>query len=98
MPEPLEFTIKDDSLELELDSGQTDMELELEEESAGEELEMGEVQQVTTSDHRELSHRDKPDQHPMSAITGLEDALDEVDTDTISNTEIDALWKQVMMS
>lgn len=29
-----------------------------------------------TSDHTELSNRDAADQHPMSAITGLEDALD----------------------
>lgn len=28
-----------------------------------------------TSDHTELSNRDAADQHPMSAITGLEDAL-----------------------
>lgn len=28
-----------------------------------------------TGDHRDLSNRDAPDQHPISAITGLEDAL-----------------------
>ena len=28
-----------------------------------------------TSDHRELSNRDAPDQHPMSAITGLPNSL-----------------------
>lgn len=28
-----------------------------------------------TTDHRQLNHRDGEDQHPMKAITGLEDAL-----------------------
>ena len=31
-------------------------------------------------DHRVLLHRDASNQHPMSAITGLEDALDDIDT------------------
>ena len=31
-------------------------------------------------DHRVLLHRDASNQHPISAITGLEDALDEIDT------------------
>lgn len=29
-----------------------------------------------TSDHRELTNRDLPNQHPMSAITGLDKALE----------------------
>ena len=29
----------------------------------------------STKDHRELSHRDDPDQHPISAITGLQQRL-----------------------
>lgn len=29
----------------------------------------------STKDHRELSHRDEPDQHPISAITGLQQRL-----------------------
>lgn len=36
----------------------------------------GETELVHTSDHRELTHRDANDQHPMSAITGLGAALD----------------------
>lgn len=31
-----------------------------------------------TYDHRDLQHRDAEDQHPISAITGLQDALDSV--------------------
>lgn len=30
-----------------------------------------------TNDHRRLTHRDSADQHPISAITGLEDRLNE---------------------
>ena len=39
----------------------------------------GEAQAVlkeVTSDHNELIHRDLNDQHPISAITGLQEALD----------------------
>lgn len=32
-----------------------------------------------TGDHRQLTHRDAADQHPMSAITGLASALDTLD-------------------
>lgn len=41
-----------------------------------------------TSDHRALAYRDAVDQHPMSAITGLPTALDEVDSDALSNFDI----------
>lgn len=33
---------------------------------------------VTTSDHDKLRHRDYVDQHPISAITGLEERLDSI--------------------
>lgn len=35
----------------------------------------GEVIKVSPSDHNMLYHRDFPDQHPIGAITGLEQAL-----------------------
>lgn len=41
-----------------------------------------------TFDHRLLQHRDEVDQHPISAISGLPDALDEVDSDALSNFDI----------
>lgn len=31
-----------------------------------------------TSDHRKLTHRDAPEQHPIAAITGLPDKLPDV--------------------
>ena len=41
-----------------------------------------------TYDHNKLENRDLPDQHPISSITGLQEALDDVklniaDTDSI---------------
>lgn len=33
-----------------------------------------------TADHRELLHLDAPDQHPIGAVTGLQDALDSIET------------------
>lgn len=34
------------------------------------------IREVITGNHDELDHRDYPDQHPISAITGLQEALD----------------------
>lgn len=34
------------------------------------------IKEVVVSDHDKLNHRDYPDQHPISAITGLQEALD----------------------
>lgn len=36
--------------------------------------------EFVNSDHNALTNRDLPDQHPISAITGLEDALNRADT------------------
>jgi hypothetical protein len=43
--------------------------------------------------HDQLKNRDKPEQHPMSAITGLVDELQEKieDVPTLSNMEIEAI-------
>ncbi len=35
------------------------------------------VYDIGSNDHRKLSHRDSADQHPISAITGLEGRLNE---------------------
>ena len=34
------------------------------------------IEDATSQDHSKLYHRDKADSHPISAITGLQDALD----------------------
>ena len=51
------------------------------------------TQVPTTADHAVLFNRDKPDQHPIEAITGLPDALDgkQEQMDALSNTEIEQL-------
>ena len=62
------------------------------------ESEFGTVQEVVvggTTDHRELMHRDAPDQHPINAITNLEAELD-VKLETVpalSNQDIENILK-----
>mgnify|MGYP000625686061 CR=1 FL=1 len=48
-----------------------------------------------TSDHRFLLHRDADDQHPMSAVTGLADALKLIPApvEPITNSEMEELLK-----
>ena len=64
------------------------VEFDIEEQDA--DLEFGEVQQVTTSDHRQLINRDKPDQHPILAITNLNRELDRKQNsdDVMTNMDI----------
>lgn len=54
---------------------------------------------VNVKDHTSLSGRDEPNQHPMSAITGLEDALDDMVSEDemveFSNQEVIALWNLI---
>ena len=49
-----------------------------------------------TSDHSKLSNRDAADQHPMSSITGLEEALDGKQPigDYLTDQDIDATLKE----
>lgn len=42
-----------------------------------------------TDNHDELSNRDLPDQHPISAITGLQEALDNIPDDYVSEAELE---------
>jgi len=41
-------------------------------------LDMGSVIEIKENDHDKLINRDLPDQHPISAITGLQDILSSV--------------------
>jgi len=50
-------------------------------------LDMGSVIEVTTSDHNELINRDLADQHPISAITGLQEALSTIPEILYDTTE-----------
>ena len=47
------------------------------------------------SDHRRLTHREAPDQHPMEAITGLTDAIGKIPppTASLTNIELEELLK-----
>lgn len=46
--------------------------------------------EVTNNDHAILVNRDAPDQHPISAITGLQEALDEIQSDYVTDAELEA--------
>lgn len=50
--------------------------------------EMTEVVQVTTSDHRELTHRDAAEQHPIESITNLTPELSVRPSTALSNLDI----------
>ena len=50
--------------------------------------EMSEVVKVTTSDHRELTHRDAEEQHPISSITYLTPELSVRPSQAMSNQDI----------
>lgn len=48
----------------------------------------GETTTVTTSDHRELTHRDALNQHPIDAITELGEELDVRPDEYLTNIDI----------
>ena len=52
------------------------------------------------TEHNLLKNRNLPDQHPISAITGLQDALDTIPTDYVSDVELESalLEKQDVIS
>jgi hypothetical protein len=45
---------------------------------------------ISNGDHNQLTNRDKADQHPISAITGLQDVLDTIPNDYVSDAELEA--------
>lgn len=51
-------------------------------------LEFKGMQQVPASDHDKLINRDKPDQHPIEAITGLKEALEQSASGTNDHTQL----------
>lgn len=48
----------------------------------------GEITKVVTSDHRELTHRGAPMQHPIDSITDLTDELEVRPDESLSNIDI----------
>ena len=57
-------------------------------ESDGFTTDFGSTQFVTTSDHRELTHRDADAQHPIGSITNLEGELEVRPDEYLSNIDI----------
>ena len=49
---------------------------------------MTQIVKVTISDHRELTHRDADEQHPINAITNLAPELTARPSTALSNTDI----------
>lgn len=43
--------------------------------------------ETAVKDHDQLNHRDLPDQHPISAITGLQDSLERLSDNIIAENE-----------
>ena len=62
--------------------------------SNGKMLEVGSGQGGTT-DHRGLSHRDAPEQHPISSIAGLKGELDRIPepVEALTNSELEEMLK-----
>ena len=52
---------------------------------------------AVVKDHNQLNNRDLENQHPINAITGLKEVVDEVDklepTESITNEEIENILK-----
>lgn len=94
----LKFDIQQTKITLDLDKTQLETQLDIKETQQKVPLKMQEIQQVATADHSKLANRDLPDQHPIGAITDLEEKLEEAgeDPDTMTNAEIDQLWKAIM--
>lgn len=66
----------DDDLSVDFNNGD-DLSVQFDDDD-NTDTDMGEVQVVVSSDHRELRHREDANQHPISSITGLQDTLDEI--------------------
>lgn len=49
---------------------------------------MDQIVEVTTSDHRQLTHRDAEEQHPISAITALAPELSARPSTAMTNQDI----------
>lgn len=52
----------------------------------------GEASGVYTLDHSILENRDAADQHPIESITGLEEALTEIEGSELQNDHIEEAW------
>ncbi len=67
--------------------------LEVAEDTEAVEMELDEVQTVLENDHEKLIHRDSENAHPMSAITGLDDAIKGINK-SIEENKVQILTKE----
>ena len=99
----LNMNENDGDISVSVDGGSESMEMEVGETSESFDTEFGEESSETEMgfgegssaivDHRFLSGRDSEEQHPISAISGLEEELKEVVGIPFSNLELEALLK-----
>ena len=61
------------------------------------EFAMNDLTVTYSEDHRSLSHRDAEDQHPMSAITGLESALEGKQEKLVSGVNIKTVKDETLL-
>lgn len=59
--------------------------------SFGTDLGLGSVIAVGSNDHAKLKNRDAEDQHPIKAITKLQEALDATPNEALSNQDIEEI-------
>ena len=59
------------------------------------EMQNPEVRLVRDSDHSHLINRELADQHPITAITGLEDALEESSVEEMTMLDIIDMWNSI---
>ena len=77
------FTLKMQSSEQSFDAGF--------ESESGFGVKFEAAQMVSTGDHRMLSKRDAPDQHPIAAISNLDRELSVRSSEAMTNTDIMAI-------
>lgn len=73
-----------------------DTDLSAESQDIGVEFSEAHAFREAITDHGELTNRDLPDQHPIAAISGLEDALNEILQDkhfVFSQPSASAVWE-----
>lgn len=85
---------------VQFDEAERDIAVKLGEGDMSVDADMGErmeIVQPTVADHRQLEHRDAPDQHPIEAVTGLSGELEgkQPTLTFATNADIDAMFRAV---
>ena len=85
---------------VQFDEAERDIAVKLGEGDMSVDADMGErmeIVQPAVADHRQLEHRDAPDQHPIAAVTGLSGELEgkQPTLTFATNADIDAMFRAV---